>query len=108
MAGAFNVPPRAARPPWAVPLRFAGLGAFPEHKVHGVLFGLLHVHPGARHHAVQGAVAQLPVVFITRDPEVGIPVGRISVACLFEVADEVDDGGELFGDPGGRGARAGC
>ena len=78
--GAFDVPPRTAFAPWAVPRRFIGFGRFPQGKVSRIAFFVIDGHTRARQHVFHIATGKFPVRRKCRDVIVHIAVQRIGVS----------------------------
>src|ERR671925_1011318 len=89
---AFDVPPRASRPPGRFPGRvLLRLLRLPEREVARILLqrvGLLGAH------LLQLRAGQLPVLRVSSDPEVDVALGDIREVALEQRLDEVDDLGD--------------
>ena len=87
---AFEVPARPPRPPGRRPGRLARLRGFPEDEVHRVALVGRHLDAGAGDHLVERTVRQAAVVRHRSDVEEHVPLGRIGIAPLDQLADEAD------------------
>ena len=74
------MPTRTAFSPRTVPRRFTRFSSFPESKVHGIFFAVVHFDTSSGHHIVQGTMAQFPVVFKTLNTIIYIAVQLVGMA----------------------------
>src|SRR5262249_41572842 len=85
---ALDVPPRAPRPPWALPRRLAGFGTLPQREVERVALGLAGLDPVALAHLVHATARELAVVRLAADVEVDVAARRIRMALLDQGRDQ--------------------
>ncbi|MNV52694.1 hypothetical protein D3C71_1448010 [compost metagenome] len=101
---AFDVPARAARAKFAVPLglgRLLGLGGLPQHKIERVFLAIEHSHAFAGAQLVQRLARELAVAVELAHGIVHIAVARtIGQALAFQLADEREHLRHVFGGAG--------
>src|SRR5512136_1584174 len=78
-SSAFDVPARSSLSPGAVPLRFAGLGCFPQGEIQGVFLGFTYFNAGTSHHAIEGTMAELAVIRVAVNSKIDIASGLVGM-----------------------------
>ena len=97
---AFDMPAGAARSPGAVPRRFTWFGAFPESKIHGIVFAVIDFNTGTGHHVVEAAAAQFAIAGKFFYTVIHVVVDDISVSLINQRLDHMDDFRHVFRNTG--------
>ena len=94
------MPARPSFPPGGIPGRFAGFGRFPQGKIHGILFPVIHIHPGTCQHIVQVPSGKAAIAREFFHAVIYIPVNHIGVTVVDQRLDRIDNIRNMPGYPG--------
>jgi len=97
------VPSRASPSPGTFPPGLSFLARFPESKIEGIPFFIIHVHAGACHHLVQIPARQLSVTRKVFYSIINIPVHLVGKPLLREFPDQADHFPNVRCGPGSKG-----
>ena len=98
---AFDMPAGSTPTPGRIPGRLVGLCRFPQHEVHRVGLGFLHIHPDADPQLVNMLAGQLAVVRELTDVVEHITVlSPVSIAVLEQAGDHGDNLLDVVGGSG--------
>ena len=87
---AFDMPPRTAAAPWAIPAGGVGIRWFPQHEIHRVLFEGGDLDPSARDHIIDRPPRQRAIVFIRPYPKQRVAILGIGVTFGDQILDHCD------------------
>ncbi len=93
----FDVPPRAAGTPRAVPRRLARLGALPQREVERAVLLLAHLDARARAQVLDALLRERAVVRELGDGEVHVARGGVRQPARLEMADDLQHLGNVLG-----------
>ena len=97
---AFNMPAGPPFTPGGIPGRFTGFGRFPQGKVHGILFPVVHIHPGPCQHIIQVTAGKAAVTREFFHTVIHIAVHHIGESVVNQCLDRIDNVRNMAGYPG--------